>query len=311
MEIEDIGVIFDIQGHSVHDGPGARTLVFLKGCHLNCSWCSNPEGQHPYPEPMYNHDKCISDNLCVNACHLNAITSSNKTLFFDKNKCKECHEFKCEYVCCSSAIKIAGREISINELMARIKKDRLFWGDSGGVTFTGGEPLLQYNFLLKILKKCYDSYIHTTVETCGYASSSQMRGIFPYTDWIFFDIKHMNREKHLKYTGVDNAKIINNAKITASEFKGRLIFRMVIVPGFNDSESEIIEFADFINSLNLTEKEVNLLPIHHMGISKYKMLELKYYADNLPKITAARLKTLADILISKKINCYIGADTPF
>ncbi len=311
MEINNKAVIFDIQGHSVHDGPGARTLVFLKGCNLSCYWCSNPEGQHPFPELMYNQDKCINDNLCVKACNLKAVNCSNNTLYFDRIKCKQCTDFKCESVCCSSAIKIAGKEISADELIVRIKRDRPFWGDSGGVTFTGGEPLLHYNFLLEVLTKCYGSYIHTGIETCGYVQTSHLRDIFPYTDWIFFDIKHVNREKHLKYTSADNDQILKNVKIAANEFKGRLVFRMVIIPGFNDSEREIIEFADFINSLNLREKEVNLLPVHHMGISKYKMLGRKYYADNLPKTEPAKLKILADILISKKIKCYLGADTPF
>ncbi|OGV17533.1 MAG: hypothetical protein A2X47_04020 [Lentisphaerae bacterium GWF2_38_69] len=311
MDRKIYGTIFDIQGHSVHDGPGSRTLIFLKGCPMKCRWCSNPEGQNLFPEPLYLKQKCIYDSLCVRGCPERAIKIDNDILLVDRKKCANCKEYLCAKVCCSGALRIAGRRVSIDEVFTIIQRDRAFWGNDGGVTLTGGEPLMQGEFTLNLLRKCYDSYIHTAIETCGYVSNKTVKSVLPYLDWIFFDLKHINEKKHIEATGVSNKLILDNVKLVASEFKGRLIFRIVIIPDYNDSDEETKAFADFINSLPLKIKEVNILPLHHMGKEKYAMSGRDYYFSDIIYENEERLFEIKRIFNKNNIECNIGADTPF
>lgn len=305
------GTVFDIQGHSVHDGPGSRTLVFLKGCPLKCNWCSNPEGQNLFPEPLYLKQKCIYDFLCMKGCISNAIKTDRDSLIFNRVKCMACVDYTCAKACCTSAVRIAGYKLSVDELFKRVQKDRAFWGDEGGVTLTGGEPLLQTEFAIEFLKRCYDSYIHTAMETCGYVCADIIKRVLGLLDWIFFDLKHMDEDKHIEGTGVSNKLILENAKFLASEFKGRIIFRIVIIPSYNDSKDSIRRFSEFISALPLDQKEVNILPLHHMGREKYVMLGKKYYSDGLNMPDDSKMKEIKEIFVSYGIKCYMGSDTPF
>lgn len=314
MEIDStsiFGTVFDIQGYSVHDGPGSRTLIFLKGCSLECKWCSNPEGQNLFPEPLYLKQRCIHDALCVKECQFNAINVDADSLIFDRSKCSKCDKYFCAKVCCGSAVRIAGYKISVDELFKKVQKDRDYWGKDGGITLTGGEPLMQGDFTLNLLKRCYGSYIHTAIETCGYVSNDIIKRVLGLLDWIFFDLKHMDDDKHIEGTGVSNKLILENAKFLASEFKGRIVFRIVIIPSYNDSAESINNFVKFIRSLPLDNREVNILPLHHMGKEKYTMLGRKYFSDDLTMPQDSKMDEIREIFISYGIKCYIGSDTPF
>lgn len=305
------GTVFDIQGYSVHDGPGSRTLVFMKGCPLECKWCSNPEGQNLFPEPLYLRQRCIHDTLCVKECQFNAIKIDADSLVFDRSKCSNCDKYFCVRSCCGSALRIAGYKLSVDDLFKKIQRDRNYWGKDGGITLTGGEPLMQGDFTLNLLKRCYDSYIHTAIETCGYVRDDIIKRVPGLLDWIFFDLKHMDDDKHIEGTGVSNKLILENAKFLASEFKGRIVFRIVIIPDYNDSIESINGFIKFIKSLPLDNREVNILPLHHMGKEKHSMLGRKYFSDKLIMPNCSKMEKIKEVFISQGLKCYIGSDTPF
>ena len=303
------GYLFDIQGFSVHDGPGCRTLIFFKGCPLQCQWCSNPEGIHPFPEPLYKQSKCTFDKLCIEACPVQAINMEGNTLHFDRVKCSKCSTQDCITACCSSALNLGGYFISVNDLYATIQRDRQYWGEKGGITLTGGEPLYQPAFARDLLKRCYEAFIHTAVETCGLVPIDNYRESLPYLDWIFFDLKHMDPIRHKEATGHSNKMILRSAATLAREFNGRMVFRMPLIPGFNDDDKNIRETADFIKSTG--RNEINLLPVHHFGREKYTLLGQTYYTatfDAVPRKSLERCKTFME---SAGIICHLAGDTPF
>lgn len=303
------GFIFDIQGFSVHDGPGCRSLIFFKGCSLRCQWCSNPEGFSPFPEPLYKKSKCTYDGLCIDSCKQGAITKKGDTLVFDRTLCQRCSSYDCIRACCSGALSQGGYAITLEELYAKITRDRQYWGDQGGITLTGGEPFLQPEFVGAFLKKCYDSYIHTAVETCGNVPWKNIEPSLPCLDWIFFDLKHMDPEKHLEATGASNHLILESARKIAGEFKGRVIFRMPVIPGFNDTEKNLDEMISFIQSCK--RDEVNLLPLHHFGREKHALIAHPYYTTNFQSPSIQRLKFVKEHIEQAGIHCYISSDTPF
>jgi pyruvate formate lyase activating enzyme len=303
------GYLFDIQGFSVHDGPGCRTLIFLKGCSLRCSWCSNPEGLHSFPEPLHNSSKCTFDNLCIDACEQQAITAVCNNLNFDKDLCRNCITYECSKACCTGALKTGGYKITINELLKIIQRDRQYWGSGGGITLTGGEPFLQPDFVKTILQQCHQSYIHTAVETCGNIAWKNIEPSLEYLDWIFYDLKHMVNSRHFTMTGTGNKVILENARKLASKFKGRLVFRMPVIPGYNDYDEHIRQLSGFLNSIG--ETEINILPLHHLGREKYNLLGKNYYTTDYNSPLKESLNQIQSVFSDYKINCYIGTDTPF
>ena len=303
------GYLFDIQGFSVHDGPGCRTLIFLKGCSLRCKWCSNPEGLERFPEPLYNSAKCIFDHLCIEACKKQAIIPLDQTLDINKELCRECETYECAKACCTGALKIGGYKIDVEGLMKIIRRDRQYWGNTGGITLTGGEPFFQPGLASEILKLCHQLFIHTAVETCGNIPWKNIEPSLEYLDWILFDIKHMDEALHFQMTGADNKLILGNARRLASEFKGRLVFRMPVIPGFNDTEKNIRQLGTFLNSIG--KDEINILPLHHLGREKYSLIGEPYYTNDFATPSKESLLQIQEIFNEYKINCYIGTETPF
>ena len=303
------GYLFDIQGFSIHDGPGCRTLIFLKGCSLQCRWCSNPEGLHGFPEPLYNSSKCIFDNLCIEACGKQAITAADHDLHFDNNLCCDCVTYECAQACCTGALKIGGYKISGDELMKKIQRDRQYWGSLGGITLTGGEPFLQPLFVKALLQRCHQSYIHTAVETCGNVAWKNIEPSLEYLDWVFYDLKHMDDSRHFAMTGTSNKMILENARKLSTNFTGRLVFRMPVIPGYNDDEEQIRQLSGFLNSIG--KDEINILPLHHMGREKYNLLGKSYYTEDFTSPLKESLSYIQSVFRDQAINCYIGYDTPF
>lgn len=309
----DGGYIFDIQGFSVHDGPGCRTLIFLKGCPLRCLWCSNPEGIRPLPEPLYKESKCIIDLFCVQACPHTGIQligdKEHPALNFSREICNTCDSFDCVSACLTGALAKGGYFISLKDLYSRLDRDRQYWGEKGGITLTGGEPFAQPEFSSAILKKCYEAYIHTAVETCGNVHWENIELSLPWLEWIFFDLKHMDETSHQRLTSSSNKLILENAKRLAGNFEGRMIFRMPLVPGMNDSDENIRATSEFI--LGLDRKELNILPVHHLGREKYLVSGIPYRMPNLEMADRQRLLEVQQRFTSYGVQCYLGSETPF
>jgi len=307
------GYIFDIQGFSVHDGPGCRTLIFLKGCPLRCLWCSNPEGIRPYPEPLYKESKCLFDLYCLQACHHQAISVygglDKPRIDFEREKCRKCNTYDCVKACLTGALGQGGYFISLNDLYTRIERDRLYWGKQGGITLTGGEPFAQPEFAANLLKRCYNAFIHTAVETCGEVPWENIEPSLKWLDWIFFDLKHMDEAAHKHLTSSSGHRILENARRLADSFEGRMVFRFPLVPGLNDSDENIRATAGFILSTGRTE--LNILPVHHLGREKYLLSGQTYNLPGLEMTARDQLITIQNHFTELGVKCYLGSETPF
>ena len=261
-----LGYITDIQKFSTHNGPGIRTTIFLKGCPLSCDWCANPETISLKEELYFIKSRCKECLNCISECDVNAIEYNNG-IAINRLKCKKC--FKCTRACPNNALTIVGKKTSVEELMRAVLKDKPFYGENGGVTFSGGEPMLQTDFLLEALKSSKQNGLHVVLDTCGYAQKKYVESIVEYIDMTLLDIKHMDDEKHKDATGVSNKIILNNAKIFSSNTSTRI--SLVLIPGFNDDEENLKKTADFANRLNIKYVDINLL--HKYGEQKYKYLD--------------------------------------
>lgn len=263
--------ITNIQKFSVHDGPGIRTTVFLKGCPLRCWWCHNPENYCINHEIMFFQERCNGCGTCVKRCPEDAIEIKDAYPLRDESKCTLCG--KCVDFCPNSAMEYAGRDVTAREIMKEIIKDQIFYEESGGgVTFSGGEPLMYPDFLSEVLKSTKTRGIHATVDTSGQAPWESFEKIIDYVDLFLYDIKIMDNDKHSKYMGMGNKTILENLK-KLSERGANIYIRMPIIAGINDDE-HIDESIEFLSKLNIIQ--VNLLPYHKMGMDKHKRLGMEY-----------------------------------
>jgi pyruvate formate lyase activating enzyme len=280
------GLVFDIQRFSLHDGPGIRTLVFLKGCPLKCIWCSNPESQKFPREIMFNASKCIDCGTCSEICPQKAIRKNNTTHRLDRNLCDACGN--CCEECPTQALQWSGKYMSVAEVLAEIEKDREFYENSGGgVTFSGGEPVSQPEFLKNLLIECKAHGVHTATETCGFCQWEDLQNIMPFTDLFLYDLKHMDPVEHERLTGHDNKRVLENLEWLRKE-GADIIIRMPIVPGLNDSGSNLTATAELMDRLKL--KEIHLLPYHNYGESKYEMLGDDYSLKDLKTVSEQDLE---------------------
>ena len=270
------GLIFDIKRYAIHDGPGIRTTVFLKGCPLKCWWCHNPEGIYRESVLMFFEYKCMKCHTCARVCPIGAITfeSENSTPHINRQICNNCGI--CSSVCPTEALRLVGREITIKELMKEIEKDILFYDNSGGgVTFSGGEPLFQHQFLIEALKECKKRGIHTVLDTSGYAPENVFSSVLDYVDVFLYDLKLADNEEHIIYTGVSNVLIINNLRMLVDTGRGKdVILRFPIIPGITDTEKNIDDLVEFVSSLK-SIREIDLLPFHDVS-EKYNRLGIEY-----------------------------------
>jgi len=267
-------MIFDIQRFAIHDGPGIRTLVFMKGCPLRCWWCQNPEGLSASKSLGYFEYKCIQSRRCIASCPSHALSFNGGSLVVDRVACDECA--LCVEACPSGALSVAGRDIDVEELVREIEKDVLLFDNSGGgVTFSGGEPLFQPAFLRESLIECEHRGIHTALETSGYAPPSVFESIIDYVDLFLFDLKLLDDEEHKRCTGVSNSMIKRNLITLVTRKRGKdVILRFPVITGINDTEKNIEEFLSFVQGLDGIS-EVDLLPYHDVS-EKYRRLGLRY-----------------------------------
>ncbi|UOD35707.1 glycyl-radical enzyme activating protein [Deferribacteraceae bacterium V6Fe1] len=271
------GLIFDIKRYSIHDGPGIRTTVFLKGCPLKCLWCHNPESQNSKPQFFYYRDKCIGCKLCVSVCSTKGLTFRDNKIA--RNSCEYC--LKCEEVCPSLSIKTVGKYYSIPDLVNIIKKDIDFYGSTGGVTFSGGEPLMQYDFLMEALKTLKEKNINIAIDTCGYTTSERILQVSEFADIFLYDLKHFDNHKHKELTGVGNDLILQNLKLL-SKTGVKIIVRVPVIPTLTDSEDNLKSIRDFVESLR---GDITLEPVfyHDIMTGKYELCEMEYALNHLTK----------------------------
>lgn len=277
--MNDKAYVFNIQHYSLHDGPGIRTNVFLKGCPLRCKWCSNPESQNLQPEIFYNNNKCIGCKGC-SSCKSDAISfdSDNKAVI-NRDKCSNC--LTCSSNCPTGAITTQGKLKTIKEILDIVEKDSVFYTRSeGGVTISGGEPLMHGKFTINLLKQAKKRRINTAIETCGYSNYEILKGCAESLDTILFDIKSLNEEKHKKFTGVSNKLILENFNKLCIDFpKLKKHVRTPVIPTFNDNEEDIKGIIEFLKDKPNVSYE--LLPYHKFGEGKYKSLGREYLMSDL------------------------------
>lgn len=267
------GLIFDIQRYSIHDGPGIRTLVFMKGCPLKCKWCSNPEGINKNKTLLFVERNCIGCGKCAGICPQKAISFSEGkgAIDWDKSKCNEC--MNCVSICASDARQISGTEYSVDEILDILEKDASFYNRSGGgLTVGGGEPALQSEFVSDLLKRTRTELgVNTAIETSSFAAWEKIKPLYENTDTIFTDIKHMDPKTHRELTGVDNTLILENIKKASNlitDTSQKMTIRTPVIPGLNDSEENILQTAMFVKKLKAGTK-LELLKYHNMGEIKY------------------------------------------
>lgn len=307
------GIIFDIQRFSVHDGPGIRTTVFLKGCPLRCFWCHNPEGIHPGLEIRFLPDRCIGCGECQAACPQGAHAFRDGVHLFHRELCQACG--RCAEVCYAEALELVGRIMTVDEVIEEVLRDRVFYETSeGGVTLSGGEPLFQRDFARAILERCKAEGLHTAIETAAYARWEDLAALLPVTDLVIVDIKHMDPERHRLATGVSNEPILANARRLAQTEKP-VLFRVPVIPTVNDTPEEIRAIAEFVHQLAGLRAgngvsspagsiELELLPFHRMAASKYRSLGMEYRAASLVAPDKEEMAELAAVVRSCGVPVY-------
>ncbi len=296
--------VLDIFRMTTHNGPGIRTLVQFKGCPLSCIWCSTPESQKGEPELAFYPAKCTRCDRCVPVCLPGAIKIENECISIDRSLCDNCG--KCTEVCYVQAIKLLGRAITVEEVLEEAKKDEVFYRHSqGGVTLSGGEPLLHPDFTGKLLRAFKKEGISVGIDTCGYVPWENLEQMLPFIDFFLWDIKHMDPETHKKLTGVSNKPILSNAH-SVSERNIPVYVRVPLIPGCNDSEENIRATCEFAKSLS-SLVSVDLMPLHHLGKARYDSLNRDYLISDTLTTSESTIQKIKQLVQSYGLNCNIVA----
>jgi pyruvate formate lyase activating enzyme len=297
---ETAGRVFDIKRYALHDGPGIRTSIHLKGCPLSCWWCHNPESQDPRPRVLFRGERCIGCGMCVKACPNGAIS---RTIETDLGLCRG--NGACADTCPSEAREICGREMSVGDVMREVMKERIFYDQSGGgVTLSGGEPLSQLEFALRVLAACKKNDIRTAVDTCGFVGAQGLLETVLHTDLYLYDIKHMDPEKHKLYTGADNEAILSNL-VTLGNSGAAVNARMPFIPGINTDEANLRATGAFLAKVKGITR-LSLLPFHSAARDKHDRWRMKYKLRDAAPPTENSLRTAAGIIESYGVRVVIG-----
>lgn len=309
-----IPLIFDIKRYAISDGPGIRIAIYFKGCPLKCLWCHNPESQSPRVQKLYNASKCIGAQDCIEICPEDALVLSPNGIVTDFNKCTLCG--LCAEACPTKAIEMSGKLYSKEELLSIIERERVHIEQSGGgVTFSGGEPLMFPEFLIEMLKVCGEKGIHRAVDTCGFVSTETLLEVARHTDLFLYDLKIMDPVQHKKWTGVDNRLILKNLKVLA-EIGANFNIRIPLIGNVNTDVSEITKMAEFIKQLPFKNRElefarpgnplVNLLPYHNIASGKYKKLKMFYDSEEMAEPLESEISKVLEIFGKFRIEVEVG-----
>lgn len=300
------GLIFDIRRYTLHDGPGVRTTVFFKGCPLNCLWCCNPESQVAQPELMWIRERCLGCDLCLTACSQDALeVSADGGKAVDRERCDRCG--RCAEHCPGEALNLIGRRVTVDEVLAEVTKDALYFeGSGGGLTLSGGEPLAQSEFAAELLwrYKHEEKGENTVVETCGFVEWPAIEMLAAEVDLFLYDLKHMDPAEHLRLTGRDNRLILENARRLA-QAGHPLVIRLPLIAGINDSRKNLEATAEFALSL-AGVRRIDLLGYHRLGEPKYRRLERHYPLDGQPSLPDKRIAWARQILEQRGFEVRIG-----
>lgn len=298
---EVTGLVFDIQRFAIHDGGGIRTLVFLKGCPLNCLWCQNPESISHKPQVVYVANNCIHCGKCLSVCPENAITGDKRII--NRSQCTLCGE--CIEHCYAGALNIVGRYLTISEVMDIVERDREFYENSGGgVTFSGGEPTAQPEFLEALCRESQARGLHTAIETCGHGKWETYEPILQHTDLVLMDVKHTAPDEHRRLTGISNKLILENLQhIAAAEIPLRV--RLPLVPGCNDDLENIRATAKLLSDLPNTPA-LDILPYHRLGEPKWGQLDSSYQLHDTVPPSPEHVQTLAEVIGEYGIEVNVG-----
>lgn len=289
--------VIEIERFAVHDGPGIRTVVFLKGCPLRCQWCSNPESQQRLAQLFYREDRCVGCGRCAAACPRGNIRLVDGRLRIDRSACVACGH--CEEACPNQALWVVGKTMTAGEVISLVLRDKDYYDSSeGGVTFSGGEAFAQFEGLMALLKLAKEAGLRTAVETCGQVPLEHIREALPLVDLFLFDLKHSDPSRLRQATGADWATVYGNLQLIAESAPDKVVVRVPVIPGFNrDALEEIFRIA-----VNLGIKRVHLLPYHTLGKDKYKRLGQDY---PYPCETMLRKE---DLLPEQEMGCRMGLE---
>lgn len=298
------GVIFDIKRYAINDGPGIRMTVFLKGCPLQCAWCHNPESQSLKVQKVYTESKCIGAQACIEVCPNDALSLTSQGIVTDYNSCLLCG--KCAEVCPTLAIEMIGHKESVNDILQKAEKERAVFDQSGGgITVSGGEPMVHYDFLIELLDAAGKKGFHRTVDTTGFSGGNKLLELAKRTELFLYDLKLMDSEKHKKYTGVGNKIILQNL-IDLSASGAEINIRIPLIKGVNADDENLEKSARFIASLKGKKKKVNLLPYYNIAEKKYRKLQMNPKKPHMEEPSVEEQQHAIDIFRKYGLEAMIG-----
>lgn len=294
------GMIFNIQKFSLHDGPGIRTVVFFKGCPLKCKWCANPESQSPNVQVLWDGDKCMKCGTCVRDCVARAISLSEGRIQVSESLCTGCRI--CLEHCPGRALKAEGEAKTVEEVLAVCLQDLDFYEESGGgVTLSGGEPLVHPDFAIALIRALKEHGIHTAIETTGFAAPEVFDQVTDLLDLLLFDIKHWDEQRHIAGTGVSNRLILDNMKRAIAAGKN-VLPRLPVIPGFNDSLEDAAGFVKRLKEAGASR--VQMLPFHQFGERKYEELGKDYEYTDVPALHEEDLEAFKQVFLDAGIHAF-------
>jgi pyruvate formate lyase activating enzyme len=304
-------LIFDIQSFSTHDGPGIRTNVFFKGCPLRCLWCANPEGQLPVPELFYTKSKCVGCGRCAKACPHAAVTVRSDPADIDplgivrheRAKCNRCQTHDCVRACFQDALSVTGEWMTIEDVMKKIRRDSVVYRNKGGITVSGGDPLVYYEFVAELLKKCHEEGVNTALESELSVPTKNLEAVVPYVDLYLPDLKIFDEETHIEATEFSNKLTKENLRFLGQTCPEKVCLRLPVIPGFTDSDENIAAIGAFCAKNRLSR--INILPYHKLGSTKHERLGGEYPMPDVPPPDDGQMRHIADIIESYGVACAI------